>query len=67
MTKGHLDQQQASILSTKTKPVTSHMATNQNNIKPVTSPPSDTPTVKTEYIYAGCQTATGQIYTNPTR
>jgi hypothetical protein len=66
MLKGHLDQQRANTRSTKPKPAT---ADPEPSSTADTQPHTDTkePTaVKTANLFADCQLATGQIYTDLT-
>jgi hypothetical protein len=66
MLKGHLDQQRANVRSTKPKPT--HLPTNPDqeaDSKPHTDNTEPT-AVRTANLYADCQPATGQIYTDPT-
>ena len=78
MLKGHLDQECANTRSTKPKqPLTgsapSSLPTNglappdiSTDISPEIPLSNEPPALKTWFLYAYCQQATGQIYTNPT-
>jgi len=68
MIKGHSDQEHANIRSTKTKPLPH--PTPASPLSPTApadnSPSSGPPTLKTRFLYADSQPATGQIYTDST-
>jgi hypothetical protein len=67
MVKGHLDQERASVRSTKLT-AEKHEITTSHPV-PDPTPESlapDPAALKTHFLYADCQPATGQIYTDPT-
>jgi hypothetical protein len=66
MLKGHLDQQRANTRSTKPKPATTDPdPTSTAGTQPHTDTSKPT-AIKTANLFADCQPATGQIYTDPT-
>jgi hypothetical protein len=67
MVKGHLDQERANVRSTK--PTTEKHEITTSHPVPDPTPESlapETAALKTHFLYADCQPATGQIYTDPT-
>ena len=67
MVKGHLDQERANVRSTKLT-AEKHEITTSHPV-PDPTPESLAPepaALKTHFLYADCQPATGQIYTDPT-
>jgi hypothetical protein len=70
MVKGHLDQQRANLRSTKPRPTTdvprpSKLSDDDCDNKPHIDAQEPFP-VRTAALFADCQLATGQIYTDPT-
>jgi len=67
MVKGHLDQERANVRSTKLTAEKHEITTSH----PVPDPTPESlalepAALKTHFLYADCQPATGQIYTDPT-
>jgi hypothetical protein len=71
MIKGHLDQQRANVRSTKPCTITDLPTTTQRtaeeieDLKPHTNN-QESAAIKTASLFADCQPATGQIFTDPT-